>query len=405
VNVSRERKASYRTLSYATFDVIDIYRLCEPIMPQAGSPEGVIAIRMPKWGLSMDEGQVVEWVKRVGERFAEGEHLAEIETSKINNAFEAPAAGLLRRIVAPQGAKVVVGGLLAVAAEPSVSDEEIDRFVNEFQASFVSNSEEESAGPALKEHVVEVDGRRINVVSSEGAGIPVVLVHGFSSDLHSWDLTIGGFLRERPVIAIDLPGHGKSSKQVGSGSIKELAGIVLQTLRHLGIDPFHVVGHSLGGAVALEIGHLAPESVRSLSLLAPAGLPGSQLNREFLDRIVDGDRARDLRPALELLFANRGLASNELVDAMVQYKRIDGVQEGLAAIRDQLVGYAPPKLDTLPPTLSLWGAADQIVSQPSSKALPSTWRVVTFSSSGHLPQMEEAGKCTEVLIQFFREHS
>lgn len=398
----------HHSINYATVRVIDIYRLRWLVMSQAGTPAGLIAIRMPKWGLSMDEGQIVEWVKREGERFTEGEHLAEIETSKINNAFEAPSAGLLRRIVAQQGAKVVVGGLLAVAAEPSVSDEEIERFVGEFQASFVPESEEGSAGPALREQELEVDGRRINVLSSEGAGVPVVLIHGFSSELHSWDLTIGGLLRERPVIAVDLPGHGKSSKDVGTGTIRQLAEIVSKTLEKLGVSRFHLVGHSLGGAVALELSQLAADRVRSLALIAPAGLPGSELNRDFLDQIVDGERARDLRPALEQLFANASLASTELVDAMVQYKRIDGVQEALATLRDQLVDQKPrsaSELERFPSTLALWGVSDRIVTQPSAQSLPATWKVVTFANSGHLPQIEEASKCTEALVQFLREHS
>jgi pyruvate dehydrogenase E2 component (dihydrolipoyllysine-residue acetyltransferase) len=78
--------------------------------------EGVVKLGMPKWGLSMREGKVTDWLVAEGEEVAEGTELFEVETEKIDGAVESPAAGVLRRRVAEVGAVVPVGGLVGVRA-------------------------------------------------------------------------------------------------------------------------------------------------------------------------------------------------------------------------------------------------------------------------------------------------
>ena len=85
-------------------------------------------LEMPKWGLSMEEGLLARWAIQEGDDFTRGQEICEIETSKIVNVLEAPFAGTLRRILAREGETLQVGAVLALAADASVSDADLDEF-------------------------------------------------------------------------------------------------------------------------------------------------------------------------------------------------------------------------------------------------------------------------------------
>ena len=127
--------------------------------PAPEPPAGVTKIGMPKWGLSMREGKVTDWLVAEGDEVAEGEELFDVSTEKIDGAVESPTAGVLRRRVAQVGAVVPVGGLVGVLADPSVPDADVDAFVAAFQASFVP--EEAAAEAEAPTSTVEVGGRRL----------------------------------------------------------------------------------------------------------------------------------------------------------------------------------------------------------------------------------------------------
>jgi pyruvate dehydrogenase E2 component (dihydrolipoamide acetyltransferase) len=358
---------------------------------------------MPKWGLSMQEGTVVDWAKAEGDPVAEGDSLVDVETSKITNVFEAPAAGTLRRIVASAGETLPVGALLAVMAPGDVSDGEIDAFVTDFQARFaVEGPAADEAGLATRE--IDAGGVRLRVGSAgETQGeLPVVLVHGFGGDLENWTLLMGPLAETRPVHAIELPGHGQSQKEVNDPRVTGLAKTVVAALDALGVARAHLVGHSLGGAVCVAAALAAPQRVASLSLIASAGVPGATVNRAYLDGFIDARRARDLKPVAEMLFADKALATGELVEALSRYKRIDGVEQALASIRDamtetdELEALAKRLDEVRAPLLLISASADEIVSAPTT--LPASAKHVRIDGAGHLPQIERAAETAAALV-------
>jgi pyruvate dehydrogenase E2 component (dihydrolipoamide acetyltransferase) len=107
----------------------------------------ISAITMPKWGIEMTEGTITAWRVGEGQRIERGAEILDVETEKIVNAVEAPAAGTLRRILARDGDTQAVGALIGVIAEEQASDADIARFIESFVAAVVSFDLDADAAP------------------------------------------------------------------------------------------------------------------------------------------------------------------------------------------------------------------------------------------------------------------
>lgn len=130
--------------------------------------QAIRPVTMPKWGIEMTEGTINQWSIREGQQVEKGEPLLEVETEKIVNTVESPAAGILRRIVAAAGDVKPVGSLIAVLADTSVSDAEIASFVESFKGASVSF---EPDGPATGASVsVEPGAQEAGAVDTGGGG-------------------------------------------------------------------------------------------------------------------------------------------------------------------------------------------------------------------------------------------
>ena len=111
----------------------------------------VQAVTMPKWGIEMTEGTVNSWTAQEGQVVEKGAPLLEVETDKIVNTVEAPFAGTLRRILAQAGEAYPVGSLIAVLAEPAVSDADVEAFIKGFKGASVTFEPDAQAPAATAE--------------------------------------------------------------------------------------------------------------------------------------------------------------------------------------------------------------------------------------------------------------
>ncbi|MDX6748648.1 acetoin dehydrogenase dihydrolipoyllysine-residue acetyltransferase subunit [Geminicoccaceae bacterium 1502E] len=365
------------------------------------------AIVMPKWGLAMQEGMVASWLVEEGEEIEKGEEIADIETSKIANAFESPVEGLLRRLVAGEGETLPVGALLAVVAPEEVGDATIDAFVADFQARFAA--EGSSAAVAPEPQTVEAGGRRLRYLElGDAAGTPVLLVHGFGGDLNNWLFNQEELAEDYRTLAIDLPGHGGSAKEVGDGDVGTLAAAVLAFMDARGIERAHLVGHSLGGAICIDLALNHPGRVASLTALAPAGL-GPEIDIAFIDGFIASNRARKLRPFLEMLVHDPALVTAEMVEDVLRFKRLDGVEAALNSIAQacfsggrQSLQFEARLEELRCPAQVIWGKQDRILPASHAEDLPETLEAHLFEDAGHLIHMERAREVNALIGAMLR---
>jgi pyruvate dehydrogenase E2 component (dihydrolipoamide acetyltransferase) len=366
-------------------------------------------LTMPKWGLSMTEGKVEGWLVAEGEEIQPGMEVADVETEKISGSVEVPpgVTGLLRRQVARAGDWLPVGALLAVVAAADVPDADIDAVVAEFQATFVPEAAAEE-GPAATD--IDVAGTRLRYVSvgatEGGGGRAVVLLHGFGGDKDNWLFNLEPLAQGRVVHALDLPGHGESAKQVGDGSVEGLAATVVGFLDALGLESADLVGHSLGATVAMAVAVAAPARVRSLALLAPAGL-GREINAAYLRGFVAAQSRRELKPHVEQLFADPALVTRDLLENLLKFKRLDGAQAALSAVLDgflagetQATVLAEDVAGLGIPILVVWGAEDRIIPAGHAGALAGKAALHVLAGRGHMVHLEGAGEVNRLLADF-----
>jgi pimeloyl-ACP methyl ester carboxylesterase len=290
-----------------------------------------IALAMPRLGMTMREGTVVEWRAAAGDPVARGQIVLVIESEKAEVEIESPAQGRLAHVYVPAGETVPSGTLLAAIAEPgdAALDAEafrrafagpaaasakagdaggaapagaqssarraaeallatpraeavratpaarrlarelgvdLDRVAGTGPGGRITREDVEAASAAAASALVEVrPGVRLEVFDS-GAGAPVLLVPGFGSDVRM-------FARLEPELAQAFRVRALHPRGVGRSDALPAAGFGVRDhaldVAALADPPAHLVGASLGAAIALELALAQPERVRSLVLVTP----------------------------------------------------------------------------------------------------------------------------------------
>lgn len=236
-----------------------------------------------------------------------------------------------------------------------------------------------------------------------GEGAPVVLLHGFGGSHDVWGPIQERLAAETATLAYDLPGHGGSFSYEGAGPAKVAATAILADLEARGISAAHLVGHSMGGAIAALMAIFQPQRAASLTLLAPGGF-GPQINQRLLKRYAAAADETALLLCLEAMFGwfspvPQGLAAKLLASrAAPGYRdKLREMAEGLA--RDGRQGMLPAeKLQALTmPVSVVWGGLDNVLPARQAESLPAHYSVRLFPDLGHMLPEEAPDEMLDII--------
>jgi pimeloyl-ACP methyl ester carboxylesterase len=269
--------------------------------------------------------------------------------------------------------------------------------------------------------VVRLHGREVAYVVG-GEGPTVLLVHGIGGDWRTWEPVLDGLARRHQVVAVDLPGHGGSAKGAGDYSLGALASALRDLGGALGIERATVIGHSLGGGIAMQFAYQFPERCERLVLVSSGGLgpdvglilrlatlPGSELflsltapaARSVINCAASAGRALPIRPTADAEHYARAFAA--LADSETRAAFL-GTLRGVVGARGQLVDARDRLyLTEHMPTLIVWGERDAVLpvdhGHAAQQAMPGS-RLEIFENAGHLPQLDDPRRFIAVVDDF-----
>ncbi len=226
-----------------------------------------------------------------------------------------------------------------------------------------------------------------------GTGVPILFLHGFAGDAGSWAALDPLLPPDRPRLLLDLPGHGRSPRRAAR-DFPELVEEVGTAFDALPAERLHLVGHSLGGAVAMALADSRPGRVASLTLLAPAGL-GPAIAADILHGVVVASRPESLAPWLRQLVADESLITENYVHAAWSGRRdaaLRAAQRALLAALftdgTQCFDLRPSLARIRPPLRLIWGRDDRVIPWRHALAAPGHAALHLLPETGHLPQLE-----------------
>ena len=416
---------------------------------------------LPRVDMDMVEGKIALWYVKNGDAVTKGQVLFEIETDKATMEVDAPTAGTIAGVSGEIGVTMPVGQIVGWILAPGESAPEAAPAGGGAESTVALASPVAVAGPSAeapeanasersavasgqltratplarslaRERGIDLSrlsgsGPRGRILSADvpnpsrsvrdttlhlhwwqrGNGAPLVLLHGFGADHASWRPLVQLLSPDVPLIGIDLPNHGKSNR-LSVASLQDLAEAVLQRLDEEGVETVHLLGHSLGGGIALAAALHAPARVRSLTVLAPAGL-GAEINGAFIDGLIAAQTEPELKGVLQMLFHDPSALSGSFLATAFQQLQAPGRREALTELAAALMprGVQTGSVNTAwsalrAPVKVIWGRSDQIIPATHAADLPGQVALHLLPKVGHLPQVEAVELVAELVRQQLR---
>lgn len=246
--------------------------------------------------------------------------------------------------------------------------------------------------------------------------LPIILVHGTSASLHTWNGWTEVLAKHHRVIRFDMQGFGLTGPHPdGKYRIEDYADTLIELMDKMEIDNAIVAGNSLGGYVAWSAALLYPERIEKLVLVDSSGLPFQSKSVPIGFRIYSSPVLKSLfgnilprslvKSSLENVYGNPDKISEDLVDRYFELTTREGNREALAKrfVETKAGQLAEQVPELTQATLILWGEKDRLIPISNGKRfhreIPNS-QFVSFSDLGHVPHEEDPKGTISVVEQF-----
>ncbi|MEM8786785.1 MAG: acetoin dehydrogenase dihydrolipoyllysine-residue acetyltransferase subunit [Pseudomonadota bacterium] len=227
-----------------------------------------------------------------------------------------------------------------------------------------------------------------------GPAVPLVLIHGFGADAGVWRALEAAVDPSRPVIQLELPGHGR----VPAAKIRDFKDLVSRIRTEfdaLDLPLAELVGHSLGGACALALADTRAPRVAGLTLIAPAGL-GPQIDGAAIAGVARASKAESLGPWLRGMVGAPAALSDRYIAAAARARADAGLHAAQSQMAEVLFADGVQTFDLTPalarvgcPLRLIWGKRDSVIPWRHALRAPGRAALHLFDDLGHLPQIED----------------
>lgn len=263
-----------------------------------------------------------------------------------------------------------------------------------------SELEAKYASPASRFMTLS-DGTRAHY-RDQGHGPTIVLLHGFSASLHTWEPWVERLSGDYRVVSIDLPGHGLTRTPEGYATSTEgSVAFVKAAADQLHLPPFVLVGNSMGGGVAWNYAIAHSEDLRAIVLVSPGGWPreGENKSTPLVFRMMANPLGRAIlrnadprpvaEPGLKDAYLDESLVTKPLVDRYVDFARAPGRRAMLLARQAQPRQPVDPSIfeRVTVPTLIMHGEEDRVIPAADGKAMAQAIpgaQLIVYPKVGHV---------------------
>ncbi len=420
------------------------------------------SILVPQVGQDLTEAKVVALHVKLGDIVKKGDVVAEVESEKASFEVEAFAAGTVIQLPYGVGDTATVLQPLVILGNPgeTVGKAEAVGTSSAAPQAFRAESQQTPDAPPLSQtgdgfrssplarRVAAVNGidiKRLNgsgpkgaivlrdvksvlqggmrAVASpgqradatgintrslrDGTGDPIVFIHGFGAELAAWRPLVGSIPVGNPMVGLDLPAHG-ASPAPGQASFEQIVSSVAAALIAEGRTRLHLVGHSLGAAVAAALAAQQEVDVRSLTLMSPAGL-GPKINGDFLNGFLGANSEPALKAWMLSLVHEPANLPGAMVRATLNAREGTELAAGQSRLAKslfsgstQLFSIRDALRQVAAPCRIIVGREDAIIPSDQTDNLPGHVAIHKLAGVGHLPFLEAAALAGRLVAETVR---